>query len=213
MLTQQEQKLLKFRELLASIRSGDAQAARQLVEQFGSHVTRYVRRFRARELRSKFDLEDHVQDVWQSFFRNLHALRCEHPQALLGFLFRLAHNEVIGTNQHFLHSQKSDVHREISLNDPILDQKMLESSVTPPWIRVDWQDEIDGFLRKSPHYLGQEIVRRLHEGYSQKDVARDLHVSAKTVGRVVASIRLSSAPPLGEVAGAPQSPRLPEGGG
>jgi hypothetical protein len=66
---------------------------------------------------------------------------------------------------------------------------MLESSVTPPWIRVDWQDEIDGFLRKSPHYLGQEILRRIQQGYSQKDVARDLQISPRTVGRVVATIR------------------------
>jgi RNA polymerase sigma factor (sigma-70 family) len=195
MIGDQEQKLIKFQELMTSVRSGDAQAARRLVDEYGSHVTRYVRRFRARELRSKFDLEDHVQEVWQSFFRNLHMLRCESPQALLGFLFRLAHNQVISTNQQFLESQRNDVHREVSLDDPVIDQQMLESSVTPPWIRLDWQDEIDGFLRKSPHRLNQEIVRRLHEGYSQKDVARDLHVSPKTVGRVVASIRLSNGPP------------------
>jgi DNA-directed RNA polymerase specialized sigma24 family protein len=206
MLKNQEQQATKFQDLFEAVRAGDSQAARRLVDEYGSHVTRYVRRFRTRELRSKFDLEDHVQEVWQSFFRNLDKLRCDRPQALLGLLLRLAHNQVVGTNQQFLQLQKNDVHREVSLDDPILDQQMLESSVTPPWIRVDWQDEIDGILRKSPHYLGQEIVRRIHEGYSQKDVARDLQVSLRTVGRVVATLRHSNQADEGGAAGVPRAP-------
>jgi RNA polymerase sigma factor (sigma-70 family) len=179
----------EFLELMEGVRKREPQAARTLVEQYTPHVTRSVRRYRARELRSKFDLEDYVQDVWKAFFRRAHVLHFEQPRVLLGFLFRLAHNEVITRTLHFLRTQKSDVRREISLDDPSLDGTDLPSAEAPPWNRLECRDEIDGILRRFPHRLGSEIVRRIGEGHSQKDAARQLNVSEKTVSRVMTFLR------------------------
>jgi len=178
-----------FRELMEKVCHGDAQATRTFVEEYGQHVTRFVRRFRANELRSKFDVEDYVQEVWKSFFQKLPELHFDRPQVLLAFLFRLSHNQVVGTNVHFLQTLKSNVRREISLEDPSLNEQALVSPEAPPGIRVDCQDEIDWLLKNSPH-LGREIARRIGEGYSQKETAQDLDVTEKTVGRFLQTLRL-----------------------
>jgi DNA-directed RNA polymerase specialized sigma24 family protein len=178
-----------FRELMERVRHGDAEATRIFVEEYGKLVTRFVRRYRASELRSKFDVEDYVQEVWKSFFQQLPQLRFDHPQVLSAYLFRLSHNQVVGTNVHFLKTQKSNVSREVSLEDPALDEQRLVSPEAPPGVRVDCQDEIDWILSGSPH-LGREIARRLMEGQSQKEAAHDLHVAEKTVGRFMETLRL-----------------------
>jgi RNA polymerase sigma factor (sigma-70 family) len=179
-----------FLEQMERVRRGDPEAVRTLVEEYGADVARFVRRYQTRKLRSKFDLEDFVQDVWKAFFRKVPALEFDHPHALRGFLFRLAHNQVVATNLHFLRTRKSDVRREVSLEGLLREGQCMESPEPPPWKRVECQDEIDGLLKKWPHRLGHGLVRRLGEGYSQKDAARDLNVSEKTVGRLIACMRL-----------------------
>jgi DNA-directed RNA polymerase specialized sigma24 family protein len=174
---------------MEQVRGGHAEATRRFVEEYSEHVARFVRRFRTRELRSKFDVEDYVQEVWKSFFQKLPDLHFDHPRVLLAFLFRLSHNQVVGTNVHFLKTLKSNVRREISLEDPSLDRQKLVSVAAQPGIRVDCRDEIDWILRGSPH-LGREIVRRLTQGDSQKEAARALQVAEKTVGRFMESLRV-----------------------
>jgi DNA-directed RNA polymerase specialized sigma24 family protein len=181
-----------FQQLMAGVRQGDSRAVRRLIDDFGADVAQFVRRYRTSRLRSKFDPEDYVQEVWKSFFRRAHRLHFDNARALLGFLSRLAHNEVMETILHFLHTLKNDVGREVSLEGCALDSHLLESPEPAPWTRLACQDEIDEVLRRTSHHLGHEIIRHLGEGYSQRDAARILGVSEKTVGRVMAQIRLEA---------------------
>jgi len=191
MSTQNEQQL-DFQELMKGVRQQNALARQRLVEDYGRYVIRFVRRYQSSELRSKFDPEDYVQEVWKSFFRRDRFLHFENPRVLLGFLSRLAHNHIAGTTLHFLQTMKSNVRREMSLEACPCDADSLESTEPPPWTRVVCQDEIDQILKRTHHHLGHEIIRRLGEGYSQKDTARILKVSEKTVGRIMADIRLKA---------------------
>jgi DNA-directed RNA polymerase specialized sigma24 family protein len=191
MSVQQEPEQREFQELMERVQQGDPDATRQLVAEYGVYVMRFVRRYRARALRSKFDPEDHVQEVWQSFFRKLPKLHFAHPQVLRAFLFRVTHNQMVGTILHFMRTQKSDVRREVSLDNLFLDRSMLVSAEPPPCKSVDCQDEIDWIL-KGACPIGLEIVRRLAEGNSQKEAAQALHVAEKTVGRSLAFLRLRS---------------------
>jgi len=184
-----EQEPGAFRELMERVREGSADATQQFVEEYGKHVTRFVRRYRASELRSKFDVEDYVQEVWTAFFHKLPGLHFQHPQVLLAFLYRLTHNQVLTMNVHFLQTQKNNVRREVSLEDPSLDRQTLVSPDAPPGRRAECQDEI-AWLLKSCRPLGQEIVRQIQNGYSQKEAARALCVAEKTVGRFLHTLRL-----------------------
>ena len=99
---------------------------------------------------------------------------------------------VVGSDLHFLQTQKSNVRREVSLEDPHLDRQTLVSAEAAPATRVDSQDELDWILRDVPR-LGHEIARRIGEGHSQKETARALQVAEKTVGRFMAHLRLRAA--------------------
>ena len=192
MSRQEEREPGAFRDLMERVRHGDADAVRRFVEEYEKHVARTVRRYRAYELRSKFDVEDYVQEVWKSFFNKLAELHFDEPSVLRAFLFRLAHNQVVGTNVHFLRTQKSNVRREVSLEDPHLDTQTLVSADAPPGKRVDCQDEIDWILKTSPR-MGREIARRIRDGHSQKEAARALNVAEKTVGRFLERLRTRAA--------------------
>src|SRR5688572_23874581 len=57
-----------FSTLMQCVREGSADATKELLDRYGPHVLRVVRRKLNRKLRPKFDSVDFVQDVWASFF-------------------------------------------------------------------------------------------------------------------------------------------------
>ena len=60
-----------IRELLARIKNGDEEAARELLSRYESKVRLVVRRQLPRLLRSRFDSIDFLQSVWGSFFHRI----------------------------------------------------------------------------------------------------------------------------------------------
>ena len=58
-----------FVALMRRVREGSEAAAWELVDKYGGHLRRAVRRVLNPMLRSKFDSLDFVQLVWDSFFR------------------------------------------------------------------------------------------------------------------------------------------------
>ena len=86
----------EFANLMQRLRNGSEEAARELLDRFGSYILRVVRRRLSRELRSKYDSVDFVQAVWASFFaEDSQDRRFDHPDALIAFLATLAQNKVI----------------------------------------------------------------------------------------------------------------------
>ncbi|MCA9151905.1 MAG: hypothetical protein KDA92_21530, partial [Planctomycetales bacterium] len=55
---------LTFSHLLEQVRQGSDEAAWDLVETYGPHVLRTIRRTLSREIRGKFDSDDFAQAVW-----------------------------------------------------------------------------------------------------------------------------------------------------
>ncbi|HMF35814.1 MAG TPA: ECF-type sigma factor, partial [Isosphaeraceae bacterium] len=60
-----------IRELLARIKNGDEEAARELLNRYESKVRLVVRRQLPRLLRPRFDSIDFLQSVWGSFFHRI----------------------------------------------------------------------------------------------------------------------------------------------
>jgi RNA polymerase sigma-70 factor (ECF subfamily) len=83
--------------VLARIRAGDEEAARELLVRYEAQVRLVVRRQLPRLLRSRFDSLDFLQSVWGSFFRRMRAGPAEfaEPENLVAFLARAAKNKVI----------------------------------------------------------------------------------------------------------------------
>src|SRR6478672_13692675 len=80
-----------FQELLREAQAGSEAAAKELYETYVSHVLRCVRNRMWHRLRSKFDSQDFVQQVWASFFVGDGRLPdFETPDDLIAYLVRLA---------------------------------------------------------------------------------------------------------------------------
>jgi RNA polymerase sigma-70 factor (ECF subfamily) len=102
-----------FRGLLDEVRSGSQDAAWELVDTYGPHVHRYVRRIMHRSLRSKFDSLDFVQLMWASLFREPGKLsEFEQPEALIAYLVTLAKNKVFNELRRRMVTARYDVGRE-----------------------------------------------------------------------------------------------------
>src|SRR5439155_480487 len=101
-----------FQELLREAQAGSDEAAKELYETYVAHVLRCVRNRMWHRLRSKFDSQDFVQQVWASFFVGQAPLpNFETPDDLVAFLIRLATNKVVMEGRRGRQAKK-DARRE-----------------------------------------------------------------------------------------------------
>jgi DNA-directed RNA polymerase specialized sigma24 family protein len=122
----------ELRELIASIREGSEDAAWRLIEIYGPHIQRVVRRHLDRRMRSQFDSIDFVQAVWASFFREpLHARSFSSPADIIVYLANTARNKVIEETRRRTRG-RYDVRREHSLDDAISNSVEFETTEPGP---------------------------------------------------------------------------------
>src|SRR3954452_15648665 len=85
----------RFRILMRAAEGGSEDAARELYETYVRYVLRCVRHRMWHRLRSKFDSQDFVQQVWASFFDDRGSLpEFETPEHLIAYLRSMAENKV-----------------------------------------------------------------------------------------------------------------------
>jgi RNA polymerase sigma-70 factor (ECF subfamily) len=178
-----------FSKLLQRIRHGSREAARELVEVYGPHILRVVRRRLDAQLRSQFDSDDFVQDVWASFFADLPRDRAfNSPEALVKYLVRLARNKVVDAFRKRLQSQVNSPYRARSLDGSAAFQAagLAARQPTPSQLAIA-KEEWDRLLRGQPvHY--QRILIALYQGKTQQQVAAELGVNVRTVRRVIEKV-------------------------
>ena len=107
-----------IRELLARIKNGDEEAARELLSRYESKVRLVVRRQLPRLLRSRFDSIDFLQSVWGSFFHRIQTgpNDLNEEENLIAFLAWAARNKVIDEYRRAA-TQKQNIHREESIEN------------------------------------------------------------------------------------------------
>jgi DNA-directed RNA polymerase specialized sigma24 family protein len=180
--------LQEFRELLAGLRKGDPTAATELCRRYEPFIRAAVRRQLHYRLRALFDSLDFVQDVWASFLATPpDRYAFDSPQALLGFLKRVAHNKVVEVFRHRFETQKDDVTREVAAGDLPGGKEFPSPSPTPSqWVIAEerWEQLLGHFA------VGHRVIlERLREGHNNEDIARMANVSLSTVNRVVRRLR------------------------
>ncbi len=179
----------EFRRLLREVQNGSHEATRELIESYGPHIIRAVRRKLNRAIRPKFDSIDFVQAVWASFFATPKPLSdFEGPGELVGYLATLAHHKVIDEIRRRMESEKYNVNREQSLNgaEQNLSGQFPDPRPSPSQVAVAeelWARMVGG---KPEHH--QHILRLRREGNSYRQIAEQLGVNEKTVRRVIQAV-------------------------
>jgi RNA polymerase sigma factor (sigma-70 family) len=179
----------EFRFLMQRVQAGCPEAAQQLLERYGHHIVRVVRRRLHRKLRSKFDSEDFVQAVWASFFAlDLSRYQFDSPEALIGFLANLARNKVVEEVRLRLHTLKHDITREHSLYESSghAAGEVPARQPTPSEIAVA-REQWDRLLEDQPEHH-QRILDLLRQGHTPGEVAQQLGLSVKTVRRLICKL-------------------------
>jgi RNA polymerase sigma-70 factor (ECF subfamily) len=177
-----------FRSLMQEIAAGSQTAVGKLLDLYGHHLCRAVRRRLNRVLRPKYDTSDFVQAVWASFFCHREQLaQFEHSAQLVAFLTRVANNKVIDECRHH-RAKKADVARETSLSGEG-SQEIPCPSREPAPSQVAIAREQWGRMTDEVQSEYQQILQLRFAGETQEEIARRLGVSEKTVRRVLNRLR------------------------
>jgi RNA polymerase sigma-70 factor (ECF subfamily) len=174
--------------LLARIRDGEEEAARELLERYETKVRLVVRRQLPRLLRSRFDSIDFLQSVWGSFF---HRIRTgpndlQEERNLIAFLAWAARNKVIDEYRRAA-SQKQDIHRESPLRFAEDGAELAAADETPS--QVAEAREMYGRLNDLLPEDRRVILELKAAGFTTREIGDRLGVSERTVQRVLEDLR------------------------
>jgi RNA polymerase sigma-70 factor (ECF subfamily) len=176
----------QFASLMERVQRGEQQAAWELLETYGSHLQRYVRRSLSRELRSRFDSVDFVQVVWASFFREPEKLRrITTPADLMAYLAAMARNKVVNEVRREVNAQKRDMRREIRL-DAVHgdDQRDLASRDPTPSAVAMFRERWNRLVSGQPSQV-KRIVELRFAGATYHEIADELHIHERTARKAI----------------------------
>jgi RNA polymerase sigma factor (sigma-70 family) len=179
-----------FELLMQQLRQGTPEATRRLVEEYGEHILRAVRRRLCHEMRNQFDSTDFVQDVWASFCAvPPERYTFEQPADLIRYLAGMAGNKVARAYRRRFFTQKTGGNRTRSLDGSAALEALNLAGGEPPQSQVVMdREQVERLFRDQPPQA-QRILFLLHNGYKQQDIARELGVNVRTVRRLMEGIR------------------------
>lgn len=180
----------QFTVLMTRMRRKSEGAARELLEEYGPHLLRVVRRRLNKRLRTKFDSTDFIQSVWASFFAlPADKMNFDQPEALAAFLGELARNKIVDVVRKRLEALKSGGCREASLDANAVCVVQEPSPLAIAIAREEWQR-----LLHSQSERDRVILTSIGIGNSVQQTASDVGVSRKTIQRVLGRVTRSKKP-------------------
>jgi RNA polymerase sigma-70 factor (ECF subfamily) len=175
-----------FQDLMKRVREGSSEAIAHLLEEYGQHVLRIVRRRLSTRMRSKYDSRDFTQDIWMNFFaREIQDRHFESPEALQGFLARVAKNTITDAYRKRMEYEPFNIQREKSLDGSAAAEAVGLSDDGPSPSQVAIANEKWDQIKNQVDLPARRILEMLREGLSHVEIARRLGVNEKTVRRVV----------------------------
>lgn len=182
-------KLEEFQDLMRRVREGSNDAARELLETYGPHVVRVVRRRMSRELRSRFDSLDFAQAVWASFYAQRSRLEdVDDPETLLAQLAQMARNKVVTEYRRRVLTQRAGIEREQPLesHEELVEEQPVESIPSPSqeFLAKDTWERL--LANQSP--LNQQVLRLRLAGLNCEEVGKRLAMHPRTVRRILREI-------------------------
>lgn len=181
--------VFEFRKTIALAREGSEEAFKVLVERYGVHVQRYVKRRIGLQLQTKIDEEDLAQMVWASFFTHRsRVVQFDESKAMVKYLIGIATNKLNSERDRYF-AEKRSVRREQSLDEPLLGRQFGDHT-TPSQVAIHREALAEVLNQCSPR--DRRIVRMWLDGSRYAEIAELLQLDESTVGKVIRRVRQNS---------------------
>lgn len=177
-----------FQKLIENLEHQQEDAVQEIVDRYGNHILRVVRRHLNQKLRIRFDSEDFLQAVWATLFVKPTAFQhIETESQLIAFLTQIAFHKVIDARRANTQSQRRDMQREISLDQPA-SPNFVPANLATPSAYLIADEELQKIQAEIPQKLQWMIDCRLR-GMTFEAIAEQAGVHERTVRRVFDRLR------------------------
>ena len=184
---------IKTQQLVALAKGGDDSALNQLCEVYGERVHWIVRLRMGKELRSKLESMDVVQDVLVSALKDLGDFTYRADGDFLRWLSKVAENR-LRDNIDKLHAGKRDIRKEVRLDNhgPTTEDRLFAVrgpiDTATPSVIMSRKEELDELAKAmdelKPEYKEVIVLTKI-EGLSYKEIAGKLGKSDEAVRKLV----------------------------
>jgi RNA polymerase sigma factor (sigma-70 family) len=178
-----------FRSLLAQVQQGSDEAARELYETYVKYVLKCVRHKLWHKMRSQFDSQDFVQQVWASFFderRNLPDFQT--PEDLTNYLLAMTRNKVAAAGRR-RRAQKRDMELEIRIEEEndLVGPHPASRDPTPSAVAVAAETR-QRLVELQPQQV-RTIAQLRAAGHTFAEIAAELAIDESTARRAIRQLR------------------------
>lgn len=180
----------EFRKVVERVCAGSDEAAWELIDTYGPHIQRVVRRKLNQRMRSKFDSLDFVQMVWASFFTEREKMaKFTEPTDLIKYLATIAQRKLIQESRRRLQGQKHNVGRERALISGSEDESTyVRKSNTPSQI-VMAKDRLEAMMRERSD-RDRRVVELRMQGLTFVEIGEELGIHERTAREVIEKLAL-----------------------
>ena len=180
----------EFRKVIQRVCAGSDEATWELIDTYGPHIQRVIRRRLNQRMRSKFDSLDFVQMVWASIFVEREKMAgFTEPNDLIRYLATLAQRKLLQESRRRLHGQKYNVGRERALIAETEDETTyVRNSDTPSQI-VMAKDRLEVMMRERSERDRRVVELRL-QGLTFVEVSEKLGIHERTAREVIEKLAL-----------------------
>lgn len=171
------------------VQTGDEDAANQLFSRYVARLAALARSRLSRKLASRIDAEDVVMSAWRSFFvgaRDGHWV-CTESGDLWCLLVKITLHKLYRQTTHELALKRSAIREQNDSNSMLPLAVDLSADAQPEEVAevADLVQHITAKLEQR----GREVFERLLQGQQLREIAAELGISPKTVGRWAERIR------------------------
>ena len=179
-----------FRKVIERVCAGSDEATWELIDTYGPHIQRVVRRKLNQKLRSKFDSLDFVQMVWASFFAEREKMAgFTEPDDLIRYLAKIAQRKLLQESRRCLRGQKHNLGRERALIEETEDETTyVRKSNTPSQI-VMAKDRLEVMMR-SRSDRDRQVVELRMQGLTFVEIGERLSINERTAREVIEKLAL-----------------------